>query len=541
MAIRKPQTGTLRPLHLDHFRVKVETTENDDRMISRFRRLIKILALCCHYGVDREVLSVLAPSYLLRFIPYYRRLHQKPLGKRLFLLFIDLGPLFIKLGQLISIRHDLFDESITVPLGKLQDDVPPFDGQTAVQIIERSFHQPITNVFLLFDTKPLASASISQVHRAKLKDHTSVAVKVIRPGIKETLKIDIQLLRWFFTALSGLRSWNRQVMLSLLDEYEYTLKQELNLIHEASHYTQMRENFKNDDRLYIPKIYWDYTRKNVLTIEYIHAVAIDKVDQHPNIDRKTLAYNGVSIFFTQVFKHRFFHADMHPGNLFVEDGTTPKYIAIDFGIVGTLSPRDQYYLAENFLAFHQRDYTRIATLHIESGWVDPNTDLIKFEAAIRHVCEPIFSRPIEEISIAELMHRLIEVGKPFKLNIQPQLLILQKTLFHVEALGRKLYPKLNLWEAAAPFLETFMQERTSTKHAWHTFKQELPRIIEIMPKIPYLLHERLQPPPKTTNNHLILGIAVGALLTNPAVLTSPVALYIMSASFIIMILCRFLK
>lgn len=461
-------------------------------MISIAKRFIKIIAICFYYGLDRAVLpKILCPSLLLGIFKSIRSQHQKSLGERMKLACIDLGPLFVKFGQLISIRHDLFSIHITQPLSELQNKVPGFDPKLAIQTIEKELGQSIDQLFLSFDPKPLASASIAQVHQALLKDNREVVIKVLRPGIKKQLKIDIKILKTMALLLSLCKRWKRHTLQALIEEYSHTLFQEINLSYEGAHYSQMHHYFQNDPRLHVPKVYWKYTKKSVLTLEKINAIPIAQIGKYPNIDRKTLAYNGVDIFFTQVFKHRFFHADMHPGNVFIEPGHPPKYIAIDFGIVGTLSQEDQYYLAENFLAFYHRDYHRIAALHIESGWVGKNTQAHKLEEAIRHVCEPIFARNIEEISIAELMYQLIEASKPFDLYIQPQLLILQKTLFHVEAMGRSLYPQLNLWDAAKPFIEDFMKQRASLKTASSLLKKELPRIIEIMPTLPHLLEKKL--------------------------------------------------
>lgn len=502
------------------------------------------MTVAIYYGLDRTVLpKFLCPSMLLRLIPSIREEQNKALGDRLYLACVSLGPLFIKFGQLISIRHDFFSEDIVKPLAQLQDNVPAFDTGIAIETIESSLKKPLNKLFLAFDPKPIASASIAQVYQATLYNKDTVVVKVIKPYISEQLKVDIRLLRGLCTLVAIGKRWSRSTLKALINEYEYSLKQELDLSKEASHYSQMKHNFKGDHRLYVPKVYWDYSSSNVLTLEKINGIPIDEIDEHMAIDRKALAENGISIFFTQVFKHRFFHADMHPGNVFVLEGNPAKYAAVDFGIVGSLSPHDQYYLAENFLAFHHRNYMRIAILHIEAGWVDPNSSLIEFEASIRHVCEPIFSKNIEDISIADLMRRLVEAAKPFKLNVQPQLLLLQKTLFYVEAMGRQLYPKLNLWEATEPFIQSFMKERTGLKTGMKQLKEELPRILEITPKLPYLLKKHLEQPKNDSPPKFIyvgIGIFLGIVLSNNG-LTRDIAVYTMGASFITTILCKYIK
>lgn len=486
-------------------------------MLRTLRRFMTMIKVCLYYGLDQAVFPwYLSPSYLLRLYPPIRKIHNQPLGKRLYLSCVDLGPLFIKFGQLVSIRHDLFRKEIIEPLSDLQDKVPPFPSEIAIKTIEKALGSSIQALFLAFNPKPLASASIAQVHEAMLKDKTSVVIKVIRPNIEATLKSDIRLLRILATLIALFKRWPRSTLQKLIDEYVYTLKQELNLTQEGSHYSQMRHLFSHDKRLYVPKVYWEYTEKDVLTLEKIQGIPIDEIQDLSLEDRKTLAHNGIEIFFTQVLEHRFFHADMHPGNVFILPGDPPRYAAVDFGIVGCLSPEDQYYLSENFLAFHHRDYTKIAKLHIEAGWVSPNTPIVPLESAIRHVCEPIFSKNIEDISISDLLSRLIEASKPFELNIQPQFLLLQKTLFYVEALGRNLYPKLNLWEASEPFIERFMKERSSLKTGLKHFKSELPRILAITPKLPYLIHRHLERPPEKPKSpylYLSIGLIIGLFIS----------------------------
>lgn len=530
-------------------------------MLYTLKRLLKIIWVTLKHGIDQHLLpTFLAPSILIFWIPSIRKRHQQSLGEKLFHACCELGPLFVKMGQLVSIRHDLFDYETIEPLSRLQDQVPPFDNQLAFDAITQSLKNPLSKLFKSIETTPLASASIAQVYSAQLHTGEEVVVKVLRPNIRETLKVDIRLLKYITKLFCRLRLRSPRTFLELIKEYEYTLLQEINLKHEACHYSQMRHYFDQDPRLYVPTIYWSHTTQNIMTVERIHGVAIDDLPSNLAIDKKQLAYNGVSIFFTQVFKHRFFHADMHPGNVFVDisNPSQPKYMAVDFGIVGVLSPTDQYYLAESFLAFYHRDYTRIAQLHIEAGWVCRETNLVKFETAIRHVCEPIFSKTIEEISIAELMQRVVEVSKPFNLNIQPQLLMLQKTLFHVEALGRSLYPQLNLWDAVSPFMKEYMQQRSSLKTGWSQLKKELPRILTHSPELPYLLAQSLKSPRSLTHpsrptntttsteklakaTPLAMGALMGILLANPVALTDPNIIYMLGACFIITMVWKTLK
>lgn len=519
-------------------------------MLYVIRRLFRIGFVLLKYGLDQELVPcIFSASYALKVFPTYRKLQSLPIGERYFHACCELGPLMVKLGQMISIRHDLFPCEIVAPLSKLQDQVPPFCNTEAISLIEKELGQTLDQLFDCFNPKPIASASIAQVYEARLKNKATVVVKVVRPKVKETIKTDIRLLGRLIKLFCFLNRISPSDLLSLINEYDYTLKQEIDLKNEACHYSQMRHFFEDDDRLYVPKIIWSHTTSSVAVIEKVIGVPIDEVADIPGINLKKLAYNGVSIFFAQVFKHRFFHADMHPGNVFVDitDRENPKYMAIDFGIVGVLSPTDQYYLAENFLAFFKRDYTRIAHLHVEAGWVCEHTNLVKLESAIRHVCEPIFAKTIEEISIAQLMYRLVEVSKPFDLKLQPQLLLLQKTLFHVEALGRKLYPQMNLWEAAEPFLTDFMKQRASIKSGWEGLKQELPRLMSISPKLPFLLTRKLlndtpiAQEPRSMVPAMFYGIVIGTLLTKPDYLTSPGVIYMMGVSLIIMIAWKFIK
>lgn len=481
-------------------------------MYTPIKRFFQIIIIFIRYGLDRELLpGYLSPSTLLRVMPSYRRRFKYPLGERYFLAFCDLGPLFVKLGQLISIRHDLFPEDIIKPLAKTQNNVPPFDDHVAFQCIERELKKPLGELFWAIEKSPIAQGSIAQVYGAQLKCGQPVAIKVLRPNVESILKTDMKLAKALIQIFGVFKPNASKVICHLIDEYNHTLSQEINLLNEACHYSQIAHNFKDDHRLYVPAIYWSHTTKKILTSERIYAPNMNQINSIPNVDKKKLAYFGINIFFTQVFKHRFFHADMHPGNVLV-DVHAPKYIPIDFGICGVLSETDQYYLCENFLAFYQRDYTKIAKLHIESGWVASDTDLCHFESALRYVCEPIFAKPLAELSIAELMHRLVEACKPFNLKIQPQLLMLQKTLFHVESLSRTLYPELNLWEASKPFIKSYFKERVSLKASKAALKAELPRLLTELPTLPHLLTQRLKtqpPPPQSLIKPFCIGLLSG--------------------------------
>jgi len=375
--------------------------------------------------------------------------HLAPLGERLRLALIELGPIFVKFGQAISTRRDLLPTDIADQLAKLQDEVPPFPADDVIAILEDAYGKPVSEVFARFDKEPLAAASIAQIHTAALPDGTEVILKVLRPGVRSLIERDLAVLY----ALAGLadKYWHngkRLRPLEVVQEYEKTVLDELDLLREGANSAQLKRNFEDSDLLYVPEVYWDFCRRQVLVQERIHGIPIKHMEalRAANTDIQRLAENGVEIFFTQVFRHNFFHADMHPGNIFVQidDPQRPRYAAVDFGIVGTLSPIDQQYLAGNFLAFFDRDYHKIARLHLDSGWVPPETRIDELESAIRAVCEPIFNKPLAEISFAQVLMRLFETARRFDMEIQPQLVLLQKTLFNIEGLGRELYPELDL-------------------------------------------------------------------------------------------------
>jgi ubiquinone biosynthesis protein len=418
-------------------------------------------------------------------------------GERLRLALEELGPIFVKFGQAVSTRRDLLPPDIADELARLQDRVPPFDGGVARQLIEASYGRPVAATFASFDETPLAAASIAQVHLARLPDGKEVVVKVLRPGMRAVIERDLEVLH----ALADLaeRYWHEGRRLrprELVAEYHKTVLDELDLMREAANASQLKRNFAGSELLYVPEVHWDYCRSDVMVMERIHGVPISDLAAlkaaGTNIAR--LAENGVRIFFTQVFRHNFFHADMHPGNIFVivDDPQRPRYAAVDFGIVGTLSSRDQHYLAENFLAVFDRDYRRVAQLHLESGWVPAGTRLDEMESAVRTVLEPIFDRPLKDISFGRILLRLFEISRRFDMQIQPQLLLLQKTLLNVEGLGRELYPELDIWSTASPILREWMRERASLGALWRSIRTHAPEILESVRSLPGLIAARLR-------------------------------------------------
>ena len=457
-------------------------------------RMIAIQRVLIKYGLD-DVIKQMHLLRPLRFLFYLmpRRLNTStPIGERLRLALEELGPIFVKFGQAISTRRDLLPPDIADELAKLQDAVPPFPVEQAVAIVESAYGESVDSVFARFDKKPLAAASIAQVHTAKLKTGHEVIVKVLRPGVQDQIEGDIAVLR----VIAGLadRYWEhgkRLRPLEIVDEYEHTILDELDLMREAANAAQLKRNFQGSDMLYVPDVYWDYCRPEVLVQERIYGTPISDMDAllEAGTDIQVLAENGVEIFFTQVFRHNFFHADMHPGNIFVitSDSKKPKYAAVDFGIVGTLSPEDQRYLAENFLAFFDRDYHRIAKLHLDSGWVPAETRVDQLETAIRTVCEPIFNKPLAEISFAQLLMRLFRVAQRFDVEIQPQMILLHKTLFNIEGLGRQLYPQLDLWKTAHPVLKRWMDEQVGGKAFLKDIRQNLPQMRDALKELPTIL------------------------------------------------------
>ena len=464
-------------------------------------RLVHINAVLVRHGLDEVILGthVFRPiRFLLYLLPWnWIRRPKSPPAVRIRRALAELGPLFVKFGQILSTRRDLLPDDIAEELAKLQDRVPPFPGDVARALIEQAYTQTIDEVFEKFDEKPLASASIAQVHAARLRDGREVVVKVVRPGIETTIRRDVSLL--YIVAELVERYWSESHRLrprAIIAEFEKVLLDELDLMREAASASQLRRNFQGSELLHVPETYWEFTRRKVMVAERISGIPISEIDvlvEH-GVDLKVLAERGVDIFFTQVFRHNFFHADMHPGNIFVsaEQPLQPSYIAVDFGIMGSLTPEDQRYLAENFLAFFNRDYHRVAELHVASGWVPADTRIDDFEAAIRSVCEPIFERPLKDISFGHLLVRLFQTARRFDMEVQPQLVLLQKTLLNIEGLGRQLYPELDLWQTAKPFLEQWVRERVGTKAMLRELRNQAPRWGEMGPILPGLVFDVLR-------------------------------------------------
>ncbi len=461
------------------------------------KRFTVISKTVYRYGLTDIFGEHIRPVWLrgaLKALPQSDAFRGEPLPVRLRLALESLGPIFVKLGQVLSTRPDILPPDYARELAKLQDKVPPFDGMLAREQVEQSLGLPIGEVYAEFEIKPVASASIAQVHRAWLFDGNgqkgeAVAVKVLRPDLLPVIEQDLALMRvgakWIERLFAdGKRLKPREVVA----EFDKYLHDELNLMNEAANASQLGRNFQNSDMLIIPKVYFDYCSRDVLTIEWMDGTPVSDIDtlKAKGIDLPTLARYGVEIFFTQVFKNGFFHADMHPGNIFVADDG--RYIALDFGIVGSLTEYDKRYLAINFLAFFNRDYHRVATAHIESGWVPADTRPEELEAAVRAVCEPIFNKPLSQISFGLVLMRLFETSRRFNVEIQPQLVLLQKTLLNIEGLGRQLDPELDLWATAKPFLVSWMNGQVGVKALWNNVKHEAPDWASILPGLPRKLN-----------------------------------------------------
>lgn len=462
--------------------------------LKNIQRLIAIQRVLVKYGLDEIIKKThfLRPLRYIFYIFPKKNIKTDSLGRRLRLAFEELGPIFVKFGQVISTRRDLISPDIADELSKLQDQVKPIPSEKIIDQLTKIYGLPLKKVFLKFDSNPLAAASVAQVHGAVLKDGTEVIVKILRPDIQKFIKRDIEML--YFLANLANKYWPRSKNLKPLEiitEYEKTVMNELNLMREGANTAQLKRNFEGSNLLYVPNIFWDYCRKEVLVQERIYGIPIRdmKALKSAKTNIKVLAENGVEIFFTQVFHHNFFHADMHPGNIFVqvEDPKNPKYAAVDFGIMGTLSASDQYYLAENFLAFFDRDYYKIAKLHIDSGWVPPDTRIDELETAVRTVCDPIFNKPLSEISFAQVLLGLFETAQQFDMEIQPQLILLQKTLFNIEGLGRELYPELDLWKTAQPILRSWMDEQVGVNAIVKNIRDNLPQLRETLREMPNIL------------------------------------------------------
>ena len=467
----------------------------------QFLRMLRINWVLMKHGLDDIIFAthLFRPFRLVIYVfpwNWFRRT-RKPRAVRVREALEDLGPIFIKFGQMLSTRRDLLADDIADELQRLQDDVPPFPNKQAKEIIEKAYGDSVESLFTSFEEDPLASASIAQVHGAILKTGEDVVIKVLRPDVLPVIKRDLSLLYIIAELAAKYSSQLRRLRpVEVVAEYEKTILDELDLMREAANASQLRRNFEGSQDLYVPLIYWDFVRKNVLVMERVYGTPIRNTESliEQGTDMERLAAMGVEIFFTQVFSHNFFHADMHPGNIFVdtEDPKRPKYIAVDFGIMGTLSQTDKRYLAENFLAFFQRDYYKVAKLHVESGWVPSSTRVDEFESAIRSVCEPIFEKPLKEISFGQLLLRLFQTARRFNMEVQPQLVLLQKTLLNIEGLGRQLYPDLDLWKTAKPFLEKWMQDQVGASAMLRNIKEDMPYLVEKMPEIPGLVYKSLK-------------------------------------------------
>jgi ubiquinone biosynthesis protein len=469
------------------------------------RRLIEIQRVLVRHRLDDFVAAthLYRPLRFVYFISpwtWFQRRSQLTRAQRLRLALEELGPIFVKFGQALSTRRDLLPADIADELARLQDKVPPFPGETARAIIEQAYGAPLDTYLHDFEQIPLAAASIAQVHTARLPDGREVIVKVLRPGMRAMIALDIEVM--YTIAGMAERWWAESRRLKpheIVREYERTILDELDLQREAANASQLKRNFAGTHLLYVPEVHWDFCRPQVLVMERIHGTPIGDLARLRELgtDFKRLAENGVEIFFTQVFRHNFFHADMHPGNIFVllEDPLQPRYAAVDFGIVGTLDLRDQSYLAENFLAVFNRDYRRVATLHVQSGWVPRDTRIDEMESAVRTICEPIFDRPLKEISFGMVLLRLFEALRRFDGQIQPQLLLLQKTLLNVEGLGRQLYPELDIWQTAGPVLRGWMRDRVKPSNVLRELRRGWPDALDILKALPPLakrLVERAQ-------------------------------------------------
>ncbi|GLZ86069.1 putative protein kinase UbiB [Metapseudomonas resinovorans] len=468
------------------------------------RRLLRIQQVVIRYRLDDLLLELPLPWWLrtLSHVLPWRWLPRKELsltrGERLRLALEDLGPIFIKFGQLLSTRRDLMPPDIADELARLQDQVPPFAPEKAVARIEEQLGASVSEVFARFDVEPLASASVAQVHAAQLKSGEEVVVKVIRPNLRPIIRQDLAWLFILARLAERVSADARRLRpVEVVDDYEKTIYDELDLLREAANASQLRRNFDGSPLLYVPQVYWDWCRPKVLVMERIYGIPVTDLatlaDQRT--DMKLLAERGVEIFFTQVFRDSFFHADMHPGNIFVatRQPWNPQYIAIDCGIIGSLTPEDQDYLARNLIAFFKRDYRRVAQLHIDSGWVPAETKVNDFEAAIRTVCEPIFEKPLKDISFGQLLLRLFQTARRFNMEVQPQLVLLQKTLLNIEGLGRQLYPDLDLWATAQPFLERWMRERVSPRSLLNNLQSQVEQVPHLAGMTRDLLERMSQP------------------------------------------------
>jgi ubiquinone biosynthesis protein len=468
-------------------------------MIRKLLRLLKIFRVAIAYGLDESALSGLPVPRTSRMIDrlFFWRDISAPRGTRLRMALEELGPIFVKFGQVLSTRRDLMPPDIADELALLQDRVPPFSSDLAVAQITRSLGAHPDLLFASFERTPVASASIAQVHFAVLKDGREVAVKVLRPGMKQFIDEDVALMHVAADLLT--RLWKEARRLKpkeVIGEFDKYLHDELDLMREAANASQLRRNFANSSLLLVPEMYWDYCSPSVITMERMRGVPVSQTERlrAEGVDLAKLSRDGVEIFFTQVFRDGFFHADMHPGNILVSvhPDTFGRYIALEFGIVGTLNDFDKDYLSQNFLAFFRRDYKRVAEAHIESGWAPKETRVDELESAVRACCEPIFDRPLKDISFGQVLLRLFQTSRRFNVEVQPQLVLLQKTLLNIEGLGRQLDPNLDLWKTAKPYLERWMAEQIGMQGLMDKLKEEAPRFAHILPTLPRLVHRALE-------------------------------------------------
>lgn len=470
--------------------------------MSHLPRLMRVLGVIAKYRLDDFLIGQPGGAALrllikpLRLPWLFSSVASKHRNERLRLAMEELGPIYIKFGQLLSTRRDFLDAKLADELQSLQDNVPPFKSPTVEQVITRSLGMQVTDIFSELDSAPFASASVAQVHKATLLTGEEVVVKILRPGIKETVRADIKMLKWLARQVESNTAVGKRLhLLEVVTDYEKVILDELDLRAEGANGSQLKRNFENSPVLYVPKVYWDFTSHEVLVMERIHGIPVTHIDElnAAGINLKKLAETGVNIFFTQVFEHNFFHADMHPGNIFVsrEHPEDPQYIAIDCAIIGSLSDDDQEYLAKNLLAIFKRDYRRVAELHVECGWVPRSTKVNEFESAMRSVCEPIFEKPLKDISFAHLLVQLFRTAGRFDMEVQPSLVLLQKTLLNIEGLGRQLYPELDLWQTALPYLESWNAKRLNPFTLLRKVKDEIPNWADQLPQLPSLLIDSL--------------------------------------------------
>lgn len=492
-------------------------------MILKFQRLLKILRVATKYGLDEIAISGLKvprTAKLIDTVIFWRDI-SAPRGERLRMALEELGPIFVKFGQVLSTRRDLMPPDIADELARLQDRVPPFSTELAIAQITKSLRAHPDQLFASFERTPVASASIAQVHFATLKDGKQVAVKVLRPGMKKSIDEDVALMHiaadWIGRIWADSKRLKPKEVVAEFDKY---LHDELDLMREAANASQLRRNFAGSNLLMVPEMYWDFCSSNVIVMERMHGLPVSQIDRlaAAGVDLKKLSSDGVEIFFTQVFRDGFFHADMHPGNILVsvEPETMGRYIALDFGIVGTLNDFDKDYLSQNFLAFFRRDYKRVAEAHIESGWAPRETRVDELESAVRATCEPIFDRPLKDISFGQILLRLFQTSRRFNVEIQPQLVLLQKTLLNIEGLGRQLDPDLDLWKTAKPYLERWMGEQVGVPGMIERLKDEAPRFTHIIPQLPRLVHRALlhASEPTKANDELLRMLVIEQHRTN---------------------------